>query len=108
VTEKLGSEVDVIFPVRTPAVQHEVMVAQFDTAAKDTEPAGQEQDQTSGLIGAGESLWTARVNPKSSVQRGPRHRPGRGHLGAVLVRPRQRPGHRPAGRRVNAPMHDGK
>ena len=70
VTEKLGSEVDVIFPVRTPAVQHEVMVAQFDTAAKDTEPAGQAQDQTSGLIGAGESLWTARVNPKSSVQRG--------------------------------------
>jgi multiple sugar transport system ATP-binding protein len=70
VTEKLGSEVDVIFPVRTPAVQHEVMVAQFDTAAKDTEPAGQAQDQASGLIGAGESLWTARVNPKSSAQRG--------------------------------------
>jgi multiple sugar transport system ATP-binding protein len=70
VTEKLGSEVDVIFAVRTPAVEHEVMVAQFDTAAKDTEPAGQAQDQTGGLAGAGESLWTARVNPKSSVQRG--------------------------------------
>jgi len=70
VTELLGSEVDVIFPVRTPAVQHEVMVAQFDTAATDTEPAGQAQDQASGLIGAGESLWTARVNPKSSAQPG--------------------------------------
>jgi multiple sugar transport system ATP-binding protein len=70
VTEKLGSEVDVIFAVRTPAVQHEVMVAQFDTAAKDTEPAGQAQDQTGGLIDEGESLWTARVNPKSSAQRG--------------------------------------
>jgi multiple sugar transport system ATP-binding protein len=66
VTEKLGSEVDVLFAVRTPAVQHEVMVAQFDTAA--TAPAGQEQ--TSGLVGAGESLWTARVNPNSSAQRG--------------------------------------
>jgi multiple sugar transport system ATP-binding protein len=70
VTEQLGSEVDVIFAVQTPAVRHEVMVAQFDTAASDTEPADQAQDQTGGLIGAGESLWTARVNPKSSAQRG--------------------------------------
>jgi multiple sugar transport system ATP-binding protein len=41
VTEKLGSEVDVIFAVRTPAVEHEVMVAQFDTAARD---ASENQD----------------------------------------------------------------
>jgi multiple sugar transport system ATP-binding protein len=70
VTEKLGSEVDVIFPVKTPPVQHEVMIAQFDTAAKDKEPTGEEQDQTSGLIGVDESLWTARVDPKSSARRG--------------------------------------
>jgi multiple sugar transport system ATP-binding protein len=70
VTEKLGSEVDVIFPIKTPPVQHEVLVAQFDTAAKDEEPAGEEQDQTSGLVGLGESLWTARVNPRTSARRG--------------------------------------
>jgi multiple sugar transport system ATP-binding protein len=67
VTELLGSEVDVIFPIRTPAVQHEVMVAQFDTAARD---ASEDQDQAGGLAGEGESLWTARVNPKSSVRPG--------------------------------------
>jgi multiple sugar transport system ATP-binding protein len=61
VTERLGSEVDVIFAVKTPPVQHEVMVAQFDTAAK--QPAGQDQEQTGGLVGEGESQWTARVNP---------------------------------------------
>jgi multiple sugar transport system ATP-binding protein len=70
VTEKLGSEVDVIFPTKIPPVQHEVLVAQFDTAAKDQEPAGEEQDQTSGLVGVGESLWTARVSPRTSARRG--------------------------------------
>jgi len=68
VTEKLGSEVDVLFPVKVPPVQHEVLIAQFDKAAKDKEPTG--QDQTSGLVGGGESLWTARVNPKTSARRG--------------------------------------
>jgi multiple sugar transport system ATP-binding protein len=68
VTERLGSEVDVIFAVRTPPVEHEVMVAQFDQAAK--QPAGQDQDQTGGLVGEGESLWTARVNPHTSVRPG--------------------------------------
>jgi multiple sugar transport system ATP-binding protein len=67
VTELLGSEVDAIFAVRTPPVEHEVMVAQFDTVAK---AASEDQDQTGGLAGEGESLWTARVNPKSSVRPG--------------------------------------
>jgi multiple sugar transport system ATP-binding protein len=67
VTELLGSEVDVIFAVRTPAVQHEVMVARLDTAARD---ASEDQDQAGGLAGEGESLWTARVNPKSNVRPG--------------------------------------
>ncbi len=61
VTERLGSEVDVIFAVKTPPVQHDVMVAQFDLAAK--QPAGQDQEQTGRLVGEGESQWTASVNP---------------------------------------------
>jgi multiple sugar transport system ATP-binding protein len=68
VTERLGSEVDVIFAVKTPPVQHEVMVAQFDLAAK--QPAGQDQEQAGGLVGEGESQWTARVNPHTSVRPG--------------------------------------
>jgi multiple sugar transport system ATP-binding protein len=68
VTERLGSEVDVIFAVKTPPVEHEVMVAQFDPAAK--QPAGQDQEQTGGLVGEGESLWTARVNRHTSVRPG--------------------------------------
>jgi multiple sugar transport system ATP-binding protein len=60
--------VDVIFAVRTPPVQHEVMVAQFDTTAKQ-EPSD-DQDQAGGRAGEGESLWTARVNPRSSVRPG--------------------------------------
>jgi len=69
-TEKLGSEVDVIFPIKSPPVQHEVMVAQFDKAAKDSPTAGGEPSQPSALVGAGESLWTARVNPKTSARPG--------------------------------------
>jgi multiple sugar transport system ATP-binding protein len=70
VTEKLGSEVDVIFPIKSPPVQHEVMVAQFDNAAKDSPPAGGDPGQPSAFVGAGESLWTARVNPKTSARPG--------------------------------------
>jgi multiple sugar transport system ATP-binding protein len=69
VIEKLGSEVDVIFPVKSPPVQHEVMVAQFDTAATDTPPTGEKPSDTA-LVGAGESLWTARVNPKTTARPG--------------------------------------
>jgi len=54
VTEKLGSEVDVIFPVKIPPVQHEVLIAQFDKAAKDKEPTGHEQDRTGGSDQDGE------------------------------------------------------
>jgi multiple sugar transport system ATP-binding protein len=68
VTERLGSEVDVIFAVKTPPVEHQVMVAEFDLAAK--EPAGQDQEQTGRLVGEGESQWTARVNRHTSVRPG--------------------------------------
>ena len=70
VTEQLGSEVDVIFPIKTPPVQHEVLIAQFDKAATDTQPAGGEPGQTSAPVGADESLWTARVDPKTSARPG--------------------------------------
>jgi energy-coupling factor transporter ATP-binding protein EcfA2 len=65
-----ASEVDVISPVKSPPVQHEVIVAQFDKAAKDSSPAGGEPGQPGALLGAGESLWTARVNPKTSARPG--------------------------------------
>ena len=51
-------------------MQHEVMVAQFDKAAKDSPTAGGERSQPSALVGAGESLWTARVSPKTSARPG--------------------------------------
>jgi Zn-finger in ubiquitin-hydrolases and other protein/MalK OB fold domain len=70
VTEQLGSEVDVIFPVRTPPVEHEVMTVQFDKAATGKDPTGEHHDQTSGLVGADASLWTAKVNAKTSARRG--------------------------------------
>jgi multiple sugar transport system ATP-binding protein len=63
VSEELGSEVNVIFTVHTPPVHHEVMVAKFDKAAKDEVEAEE-------LVGAGESLWTARVNPKTQARPG--------------------------------------
>jgi multiple sugar transport system ATP-binding protein len=63
VTEELGSEVNLLFHVAAPPVHHEVMVAKFDKAAKDEVEAEE-------LVGAGESLWTARVNPKTQARAG--------------------------------------
>jgi multiple sugar transport system ATP-binding protein len=62
-TEELGSEVNVIFTVHAPAVEHDVMIAMFDKAAKD-------HVEARDLTGAGENLWTARVNPKTSARPG--------------------------------------
>jgi multiple sugar transport system ATP-binding protein len=63
VTEELGSEVNVIFHVAAPQVHHEVMIARFDKAAKDEVEAEE-------LAGEGQSLWTARVNPKTQAHVG--------------------------------------
>jgi multiple sugar transport system ATP-binding protein len=63
VSEELGSEVNVIFTVHAPPVHHDVMVAKFDKAAKDEVEAEE-------LVGAGDSLWTARVNPKTDARPG--------------------------------------
>jgi multiple sugar transport system ATP-binding protein len=63
VTEELGSEVNVIFPVHAPAVEHDVMIAMFDKAAKD-------HVEARDLTGAGENMWTARVNSKTGARPG--------------------------------------
>jgi multiple sugar transport system ATP-binding protein len=63
VTEELGSEVNVIFPIATPPVHHDIMIAKFDRAAKD-------QAETRTLAGEGRSLWTAQVDPKTSARSG--------------------------------------
>ena len=62
-TEELGSEVNVIFHMAAPQVHHDVMIAKFDKAAKDEVEAEE-------LAGEGQSLWTARVNPKTQAQVG--------------------------------------
>jgi multiple sugar transport system ATP-binding protein len=63
VTEELGSEVNVIFPVATAPVHHDIMIAKFDKAAKD-------HAETRSLAGEGRSLWTAQVDPKTSARSG--------------------------------------
>jgi multiple sugar transport system ATP-binding protein len=63
VTEELGSEVNLIFQVATPAVHHDIMIARFDKAAKD-------EVEAEDLAGEGQSLWTARVNPKTQARVG--------------------------------------
>ena len=46
------------------------MTVQFDKAATHTDPTGEHHDQTSGLVGEGQSLWTAKLNAKTSARRG--------------------------------------
>ncbi len=64
IAEELGSEINLIFPVNARPVQHEVMLAKFDKQA-------QEADETEQLTAEeGQTLWTARVNPKTSARPG--------------------------------------
>ena len=64
IAEELGSEVNVIFPINSRPVQHEVMLAKFDKQA-------QEADETEALTAEeGQSLWTARVHPKTQARAG--------------------------------------
>jgi multiple sugar transport system ATP-binding protein len=63
VTEELGSEVNLIFHMAAPPVHHDIMIARFDKAAKDEVEAEE-------LAGEGQSLWTARVNPKTQARVG--------------------------------------
>ncbi len=64
ISEELGSEVNVIFPVNSRPVQHDVMLAKFDKQAR-------EADETEALTAEeGQTLWTARVNPRTQARAG--------------------------------------
>ncbi|WP_188187428.1 ABC transporter ATP-binding protein [Nonomuraea sp. SYSU D8015] len=61
VTEELGSEINVLFLIDAPPVEHKDTVAAADT--------GDEEEATLPLTGD-KSLWTARVNARSHVRPG--------------------------------------
>ncbi|GAA2360616.1 ABC transporter ATP-binding protein [Nonomuraea africana] len=61
VTEELGSEINVLFLIDAPPVEHKDTVAAQDT--------GDEEEATLPLVGD-KSLWTARVNARSHVRPG--------------------------------------
>jgi multiple sugar transport system ATP-binding protein len=63
VIEALGSEIHVIFVIDAPPVEHK------DVA--DLGPQG-EEDESGIPLYEGKSLWTARVNARSSVRAGDR------------------------------------
>jgi multiple sugar transport system ATP-binding protein len=62
VTEELGSEINVIFTIDAPHVEHA-------SIAQAAEASEEEDEATAALIG-GKSLWTARVSKESRVRHG--------------------------------------
>jgi len=62
VTEELGSEIHVIFPVDAPPVRH-ASISDISTSADDDEAM---------VLAGGKSLWTARVAARSRVRPGER------------------------------------
>jgi multiple sugar transport system ATP-binding protein len=62
VTEELGSEINVIFTIDAPHVEHASIV-------EATEASEDEDEATAALVG-GKSLWTARVSKESRVKHG--------------------------------------
>jgi multiple sugar transport system ATP-binding protein len=62
VTEELGSEINVIFTIDAPHVEH-ASITEASEATQD------EDEATAALIG-GKSLWTARVSKESRVRHG--------------------------------------
>ncbi|MEU8803426.1 sn-glycerol-3-phosphate ABC transporter ATP-binding protein UgpC [Spirillospora sp. NPDC048819] len=63
VTEELGSEINVIFTIDAPPVEHK------DTADLASDAAEGEEDMTIPLVD-NKALWTARVNSRSHVRPG--------------------------------------
>jgi multiple sugar transport system ATP-binding protein len=61
VTEELGSEINVLFLIDAPPVEHKDTVAAADT--------GDEDESALPLVGD-KSLWTARVNARSHARSG--------------------------------------
>jgi multiple sugar transport system ATP-binding protein len=62
VTEELGSEINVLFTIDAPHVEH----ASIAEAAE----AGQDEDEATAALAGGKSLWTARVSKESRVRHG--------------------------------------
>jgi multiple sugar transport system ATP-binding protein len=64
VIEKLGSEINVIFALDAPPVEHKDLA---DLAAQ-----GEEEEEAATPLHQGKALWTARVNARSDVRAGGR------------------------------------
>jgi multiple sugar transport system ATP-binding protein len=65
VTEELGSEVNVLFTVNAPAAHHESL------RLKMAADVSREEEEAEALAaGEGRSVWTARVNPRTSARVG--------------------------------------
>jgi multiple sugar transport system ATP-binding protein len=62
VTEELGSEINVIFTIDAPHVEH----ASLAQAAE----ASEDEDEATAALAGGKSLWTARVSKESRVRHG--------------------------------------
>jgi multiple sugar transport system ATP-binding protein len=60
VTEKLGSEIHIIFTLDTPPVQHPSI----------SKTVTEEEEEAATVLAGGKSLWTARVAARSRVQSG--------------------------------------
>jgi multiple sugar transport system ATP-binding protein len=65
VTEELGSEANLLFTVNAPAAQHESL--RLRMAA---EVSREEEEAEALAAGEGRSVWTARVNPRTSARPG--------------------------------------
>ncbi|GAA4068845.1 ABC transporter ATP-binding protein [Nonomuraea soli] len=61
VTEELGSEINVLFLIDAPPVEHKDTVAAADTG---------DEDESALPLSGDKSLWTARVNARSHVRPG--------------------------------------
>jgi multiple sugar transport system ATP-binding protein len=62
VTEELGTEINVIFPVDAPPVEHASLASAADHH--------DDEDDTVAALAGGKSLWTARVSARSTVRPG--------------------------------------
>ena len=62
VTEELGTEIHVIFPIDAPPVEHASL-----TKAADRDD---DEDDSAAVLAGGKSLWTARVSARSQVKPG--------------------------------------
>ena len=62
VTEELGSEINVIFTIDAPPVEHASLAKAADT--------GEDAEEAAAALAGGKSLWMARVSGTSRVKPG--------------------------------------